>query len=330
MVRENRLGNLSAKKLIAFANDAGQRLDNFLLKTLKGVPKTYIYRIIRTGQVRVNSKRIKAGYKLQEYDEIRIPPMRRAEKTSEDIPGEKLQTLLSNSVIYEDKSLLVINKPAGIAVHAGSGIKFGVIEIMRAIKLEFSNLELVHRLDRDTSGCLLLAKKRSVLVDLQQQFQNDNIKKTYLALIKGPWQGKGRVVDQPLHKYRSQDGEGLVKIAPSGKKSISEFIPEHTAELASLMKVILHTGRTHQIRVHAAFLGRPIARDQKYGDREFNKKMAFLGLKRMFLHAYELQFLHPVTKKTIAIKAELPLDLQMFLRKLNQRIHDKNHDKIDS
>jgi 23S rRNA pseudouridine955/2504/2580 synthase len=295
---------LSFNKIIT-ANQAGQRIDNFLLKELKGVPKSHIYRILRTGQVRVNKKRVKPDYRLQANDQVRIPPIRTATKSSAK-PSAKLIELLRNRIIYEDTNLLIINKPAGIASHGGSGINFGVIEILRAI---YPHLELVHRLDRETSGCMILAKKRSILKELHALLRVNQIQKTYLALVQGRWQNGKRIVEAPLLKHQLKSGERIVRVDEKGKPAKTEFRPKQKFANTTLIAAIPHTGRTHQIRVHAAYINHPIAGDNKYGDKEFNKIMRKKGIKRLFLHAYALKFQLPSTKKTIKVTAELDEEL---------------------
>lgn len=287
-------------------NSAEQRIDNFLFKTLKGVPKSHIYRMLRKGAIRINKKRVKPSYKLQLDDQIRLPQVRVATR-EEHKPGARVIELLQNCILYEDDNLLVINKPTGIAVHGGSGINFGVIDIVRAMRPNIKFIELVHRIDRDTSGCLLLAKKRSILKELHALLRENKVEKIYLALLRGHWQGGKRKVDVALLGN---------KISDQGKTAITEFKPRQKFANASLMEAILHTGRTHQIRMHAAFLGCPIAGDDKYGDREFNKAMKKIGLKRLFLHAYSLKFTIPSIGQTINIKADLDAELLEILQTL--------------
>ncbi len=286
-------------------NQAGQRIDNFLLKELKGVPKSHIYRILRTGQVRINKRRVKPDYRLQIGDQIRIPPLRMAEKLSKK-PKAELIELLCNRIVYEDENLLIINKPAGIASHGGSGINFGVIEVLRAI---YPKLELVHRLDRETSGCMILAKKRSILKELHELLRENKIKKTYLALVRGRWKNGKCIVEAPLLKNQLKSGERIVRVSEKGKSAKTEFRLKRNFSNAALIEAILHTGRTHQIRVHAAYINHPIAGDDKYGDKEFNKILRKKGIKRLCLHAYALKFNLPSTKKTINIKVDLDEEL---------------------
>jgi 23S rRNA pseudouridine955/2504/2580 synthase len=294
---------------------SGQRIDNFLLKHLKGVPKSRIYRILRKGEVRVNKGRIKPEYRLKSGDLVRIPPIRVSDKPAPAKPGAGLQQVLEQSILYEDKALLVLNKPSGLAVHGGSGVSLGVIEALRAMRPEARFLELGHRLDRDTSGCLVIAKKRSALRAFQQLLREDGMEKVYLALVMGRWQGGKRGIDAPLRKNTLQSGERIVRVSPDGKPSLSIFTPETIYKDCSLMRVKLVTGRTHQVRVHARHSGHPIAGDDKYGDEGFNRQMAALGLKRLFLHARELRFTLP-EHATIHVQAPLDDNLQQTLNKL--------------
>ena len=291
----------------------GQRIDNFLTTYLKGVPKSFIYRVLRRGEVRVNKARIKPSYRLQERDVVRIPPLRRGEPAAVTAkPGDKLIDLLNNSILYEDEGVAIINKPAGIAVHGGSGISFGIIEILRAARPQAPLLELVHRLDRDTSGCLIIAKKRSTLRHIHQLLREEGIEKRYLALLRGAWQGGARQVTAPLRKNVLQSGERVVRVAEDGKPSQTLFRPLRRWKAASLMEVKPLTGRTHQIRVHAAYLKQPIAGDDKYGDPDFNRVMQAKGLLRLFLHAAGLRFTN-AAGKSIDVSAPLDPALQQVL-----------------
>ena len=290
----------------------GQRLDNYLIKQLKGVPRSRIYRIIRKGEVRVNKGRKKADYKLKAEDLIRIPPIRTS--TEKEIkPSQGLLKTLENSVLYEDKGLLIINKIHGMAVHGGSGISVGIIE---ALKSQYKEpIELVHRLDRSTSGCLLLAKKRSVLKSLHEQLVSHQLEKRYTALVKDTWSKKRHTIDAPIY----QNSRYSV-IDSKGKDSLSHFHPIKNFELgefnASLVEVSIETGRTHQIRVHAKFAGHPVAQDDKYGDAVFDQFMKKKGLNRLFLHAKTLTFTNPLTNEIQEVSAPLPADLEAFLKKL--------------
>ena len=296
------------------AERADQRIDNFLLTLLKGVPKSMIYRLLRTGQVRVNKGRVKPPYRLQRGDVIRIPPVRVPEKDQISEPGKGVLARIERNIIFEDSGLIVLNKPSGIAVHGGSGISYGVIEAMRKLKPECKRLELVHRLDRETSGCLLIAKKRSALRHLHESLRLGKVKKIYLALCKGKWRGGERLIDAPLRKNVVSSGERIVRVNADGKEAISRFAPKQRFKLATLMEVELFTGRTHQIRVHAAFSEHPLAGDDKYGDKEFNRRMRDFGLKRLFLHAYQLKF--PWDDSLLEVSSPLDDDLEKVLSNL--------------
>ncbi|UXA35662.1 23S rRNA pseudouridine(955/2504/2580) synthase RluC [Proteus terrae] len=291
-------------------DEAGQRIDNFLLARLKGVPKSMIYRIIRKGEVRVNKGRIKPEYKINAGDSIRIPPVRVSEK-EEIAVSPKLDKVsaLADCILYEDDHLMLINKPSGTAVHGGSGLSFGVIEGLRALRPEARFLELVHRLDRDTSGVLLIAKKRSALRALHEQLRLKQMQKDYLALVRGQWQSHTKVVQAPLLKNILQSGERVVKVSNEGKPSETRFKVEERFEFATLVKASPVTGRTHQIRVHTLYAGHPIAFDDRYGDRDFDSQLVGTKLKRLFLHASSLTFTHPSTGEQIRIEA--PMDNQL-------------------
>jgi len=301
---------------------AGQRLDNFLIRQLKGVPKTHVYRIIRSGEVRLNKGRAAADTRVAAGDMVRLPPVRISEKAAEKL--EKPAPAREFPILLEDEHLIAIDKPAGVAVHGGSGVSFGVIEQLRQARPGAKLLELVHRLDRETSGILLVAKKRSALLKLQDQFRERETGKTYLALVVGTWPGNKKVVDVPLHKYLQADGERRVKVVskddPDGMRSITlvkvrDVIPAKAASQVpafTLLEVTIKTGRTHQIRVHLASQGHPIAGDDKYGDFELNKALQKRGLKRMFLHAWRLQFNHPDTGERIELLAAMPPELKKF------------------
>lgn len=298
-------------------DEAGQRIDNYLLNKLKGVPKSLIYRIVRKGEVRINKGRIKPEYKLQAGDILRIPPVRISEKEQPQI-SNKLNKVnqLENQIIFEDDYLLAINKPSGIAVHGGSGLSFGVIEALRALRPEARFLELVHRLDRDTSGILLIAKKRSVLRHLHEQLRIKTIQKDYLALVRGQWQSHCKVVQAPLLKNELSGGERIVRVSEQGKPSETRFSIEERYIAATLIKASPITGRTHQIRVHTQYAGHPIALDDKYGDAEFDRQMRELGLDRLFLHAFSLCFEHPKTGETLRLNAPLDGKMKNILQKL--------------
>jgi 23S rRNA pseudouridine955/2504/2580 synthase len=309
------------KTVTVLENDAGQRLDNFLLRQLKGVPKTHVYRIIRSGEVRVNKGRASADTRLELGDVLRLPPVRIsaqvAEKAAHPAPAREFP------VLFEDAHLIAIDKPAGVAVHGGSGVSFGVIEQLRRARPDAPFLELVHRLDRETSGILLIAKKRSALTQLQDQFRARETGKTYLALVAGAWPANKKVLDKPLVKFLlpaqgQQDGERRVRVTakddPEGMKSVTLVKLARSNVRYSLLEVTIKTGRTHQIRVHLASEGHPIAGDDKYGDFDLNKQLQKQGLSRMFLHAWRLQFSHPGTDAPLALCAELPADLSPFLQ----------------
>lgn len=305
----------AVKWLVVDEESAGQRLDNFLMRHLKGVPKTHVYRIIRSGEVRVNKGRCSADSRVEAGDEVRVPPVRVsdkvAEKAARPAPAREFPLLL------EDEHLLAIDKPAGVAVHGGSGVSFGVIEQLRQARPQARLLELVHRLDRETSGILLVAKKRSALKNLQDQFRERETGKTYLALVQGEWPDRLKVIDQPLHKYLLPDGERRVKVTgkddPDGMRSITLVKVAQRLSGCTLLEVTIKTGRTHQIRVHLSSQGHPIAGDDKYGDFEWNKSLQKQGLKRMFLHAWRLQFNHPASGERVALQADLPPELQQYV-----------------
>lgn len=276
--------NISVKLVTIAADEAGQRIDNFLRNQLKGVPKSMIYRIVRKGEVRVNKKRIKPEYKLEAGDQVRIPPVRVAERDEAPVSArlDKVAAL-NDCILYEDDYLLVLNKPSGTAVHGGSGLSFGVIEGLRALRPEARFLELVHRLDRETSGVLLVAKKRSALRSLHEQLREKGMQKDYLALVRGHWQSHCKVVQAPLLKNTLQSGERVVRVSAEGKPSETRFKVEERFANATLVKASPVTGRTHQIRVHTLHAGHPIAFDDRYGDRDFDRELADTGLLRWAL-----------------------------------------------
>ena len=323
---------------------AGQRLDNFLIRQLKGVPKTHVYRIIRSGEVRVNKGRAQADTRVETGDVVRLPPLRTSERADQKAVAIAQAQEVSRHgamstvggfapaaefpILFEDDFLLAIDKPAGVAVHGGSGVSFGVIEQLRMARPESDFLELVHRLDRETSGVLLIAKRRMALKLLQEQFRERETDKVYLALVKGAWPANQRVIDKALHKYEAPNGERRVKVVandhPDGLRSVTLVKVRSTFPAISpngaftLLEVTIKTGRTHQIRVHLADAGHPIAGDDKYGDFELNKALqkahaAMPALKRMFLHAWSLKFNHPKLRKVVHLQANLPTELQQFL-----------------
>ncbi|THK42411.1 23S rRNA pseudouridine(955/2504/2580) synthase RluC [Methylophaga sp. SB9B] len=298
------------------ADQAGQRIDNFLITLEKGVPKSRIYRALRKGEVRVNKGRIKQTYRLQAGDQVRIPPLRVSEKVIITDLSDSLTEALEQSILMEDDALLVINKPSGLAVHAGSQIQLGVIEAMRIIRPDNRFVELVHRLDRDTSGCLVIAKSREALLNLQEQMKNSETDKRYLTLTKGHWPANENIVDLALQKNTLSSGERMVAPDINGKKSKTLFEVKQNFADCQLVAAKLYTGRTHQIRVHSASQSHPVAGDEKYGDREFNKRLKQFGLKRMFLHAWQLSIKHPITHEPVTFHAELPDSLNDVLKKL--------------
>lgn len=298
---------------------AGQRVDNFLVTQLKGVPKTHIYRIIRKGEVRVNKGRVKQTSRLAEGDSVRIPPIRLAE-SKEDVDGARY-SFLNKAILYEDDALLIINKPSGMAVHAGSGIKVGVIEALRALRSDIPYLELVHRLDRETSGCLVLAKKSSALKILNEDFKTNSLKnkrldKRYLTLVKGWWKHGQRRITKPLNTDARRHGERHVVVDEAGSYASSIVTPVDVSPVASLVEVKLLTGRTHQVRVHTLSEGHPIAGDSRYGDLNFNKELKQHKLSRLFLHACKLTFTHPMSGVSVTVEAPLPDNLTIALDSL--------------
>ncbi|MFX1761586.1 RluA family pseudouridine synthase [Paraburkholderia sp. A1RI-2L] len=300
---------------------AGQRIDNFLLRVCKGVPKSHIYRILRSGEVRVNKGRIDAQYRLEMGDVVRVPPMRVAQPSEQ--AGAAPVPAAHFSVLYEDEALLVIDKPAGVAVHGGSGVAFGVIEQLREARPHGKFLELVHRLDRETSGVLMLAKKRAALVGLHEQMRDNKTDKRYYACVHGEWAsdwGRRRAVKEPLHKYLTPEGERRVRVQPDGQPSHTVFNLVERWPGYALVEAELKTGRTHQIRVHLAHLGLPIVGDAKYGDFALNKALARTGakpgVKRMFLHAHRLKLTHPITGAPLQFEAPLPPELRSFVSEL--------------
>lgn len=299
--------------------DEGQRVDNFLARTLKDVPRSLIYRILRTGEVRVNGGRAKPEQRVKAGDRIRLPPVKQKPQTEAPAPSKSLREFVATSVIHEDRDLIVINKPAGVAVHGGSGLSFGVIEALRAIYPELKELELVHRLDRETSGCLLIAKRRAVLRELHAVLRAREMEKRYLALVCGRWPFGKKTIDLPLKTNLRQGGERVVKVHAEGQHAMTTFLPvRHFGKLATLLDVSIGTGRTHQIRVHAAHAGHPIAGDEKYGERERDAKLKPYGLTRMFLHAHSLTFARAGSKAPFTIAAPIPHELQTVLDQLER------------
>jgi 23S rRNA pseudouridine955/2504/2580 synthase len=292
----------------------GQRVDNFLMRVCKGVPRSHIYRVLRTGEVRVNSRRVDATYRLRPGDRVRLPPLRTADRARKPAPP----TSPLPPMVYEDDSLMVIDKPAGLAVHGGSGVSFGVIEQFRAARPQLKFLELAHRLDRDTSGLLVLAKKRSALTALHAALREGRVRKRYVALVLGRWQDEERHITLPLKKYVTRSGERRVSVHREGRESRTVFRKERALSGFTLLSADLLTGRTHQIRVQLAHLGFPIAGDEKYGNFERNRELAKQGLGRLFLHAAELEFAHPATGEPIKLSSPLPESLLRFLASLER------------
>ena len=309
---------LNAVRMLTISSEqAGQRIDNYLITLLKGVPKSRIYRILRKGEVRVNKGRIKPVYRLKAGDEVRVPPIRMEEKPAAMRPPDAQIERLEASIVFEDKGLIVINKPSGLAVHGGSGLSFGVIELLRASRPTAPYLELVHRLDRDTSGCLMIAKKRSYLRHLHEQLRTDRkIRKHYRALVCGHWDLGKHHENAALLKVTHSSGERMVRVDEKGKESHTLFKPISRFKQASYMDIELFTGRTHQIRVHAAHCGHPVAGDEKYGISRCNTELRKIGLKRLFLHAYRLEFEHPGSGQEMDIIAPLSDELSTVLDKL--------------
>ncbi|HEY3075608.1 MAG TPA: RluA family pseudouridine synthase [Burkholderiales bacterium] len=288
---------------------AAQRIDNFLLRRLRGVPKSHVYRVLRSGQVRVNSGRVGPDYRLQIGDRVRLPPVRVSNTVKTAKPAEF-------PVVHEDASLLVVDKPAGVAVHGGSGVSFGVIESLRAARPQTKVLELAHRLDRDTSGLLIVCKKRSALVELHRQLREGEVEKVYTTIVKGVPAQQSFELTEPLHKYVTGSGERRVSVREGGMSARTKVKVTKKARDFSLLEVRLLTGRTHQIRVHLAHAGHPVLGDDKYGDFELNRALAKRGVKRLFLHASRLAFAHPLTGERVRLEARLPGDMAAFAEQL--------------
>lgn len=295
--------------LIVPEDDEGQRIDNFLLNKLKGMPRSHLYRLLRKGEVRVNKKRVRAFYRLIKGDKLRLPPVFLGEKAKLAPPSSETTSLLTNRILYEDENLIIINKPANMSVHAGSTVRVGVVEALKHLYPQYPQLELAHRLDSETSGCLILAKKKRILRELHALLRDGQITKIYWALTKGSWKKNELRVDLPLFKDYKEGGKHVVEVHKEGKSALTVFRPIKSFKNASLVEVKLLTGRTHQIRVHAKSQGHPIAGDDRYGDAEFNKLARHLGLKRMFLHARSIDFTLPSLNQHI--KVEAPLDLEL-------------------
>lgn len=312
---------MSAKPAVQWVtvetDQQGQRLDNFLLSRLKSVPKSLIYKTIRSGNVRVNKGRIKPDYRLQEGDVVRIPPFRVGAK-AEHKPSSHLLSLLKERVIFEDEQFIALDKPCGLAVHAGSGVAVGVIEALRVLYPQYSGLQLVHRLDRETSGCLLLAKSRKALLSAQQAFIDGRVNKRYLALTKGHWQNEQTSIDAPLVRQSLKAGERMVEVDGEGKSALTDFLVLERFSVGDYVEVKIYTGRTHQIRVHAQQAGHVLAGDDKYGDKTFNKEMKKVGLKRLFLHAAQLELDLVDSGQALSLAAPLSADLQAVLTNLEK------------
>ncbi len=293
---------------------AGQRVDNYLLRILKGVPKTRIYRIIRKGEVRVNKGRIKPDHRLKPGDVLRVPPIRTS-GSSGGVP-KRSRIDLEKRIVFEDERLIVVDKPSGLAVHGGSGLSFGLIESLRIQRPDAHYLELVHRLDRETSGCLMIAKKRSELRVLHELLRENKVTKKYLLLTSGDFSQGPFKINAPLNKNQQRGGERVVRVDPNGKEALTyfKFLEKHPG--ASFMEASLATGRTHQIRVHAAHTGHPLAGDNRYGNEEFNRAMKSAGLRRLFLHAHYLAFDHEETNRHIEVSAPLPEELRQVFNSL--------------
>lgn len=314
----NEVKKTQVKQLIINSEQQGRRIDNFLVSYFKTLPKSRVYQMIRKGEVRVNKGRIKADYKLQLDDTVRIPPVTLNQTAPQAVSDDK-QSRLINQIIHEDDGILVLNKPAGVAVHSGSKVAHGVIEILREARKDLSFLELVHRLDKPTSGCLLLAKSMSVLRALNEAIVNHEVEKHYLALLAGEMQQKTQRVEMQLQKNQLRSGERMVRVDEEGKESVSVFHRKKIINGSTLVKVELHTGRTHQIRVHAEQIGHPIIGDEKYGEKNINQQFRKQGIKRLCLHAETLRFVHPLTKETIEITAPLDNDLNNFINSTKRK-----------
>lgn len=295
----------------------GQRIDNYLMRELSGVPKSRIYRMLRKGEVRVNKGRVKPTHRVASGDTVRIPPVVMASSDEIRVP-HSLAARLEAAVLFEDKELVVINKPGGIAVHGGSGLSFGVVEAMRTLRPDWTDLALVHRLDRETSGALVLAKRRSALRRLHEAFREDRVAKVYLALVDGYWEHGATTIDLPLATHERRGGERFVVVAADGKPSITAVVPNESRREASMLTLRPATGRTHQIRVHLAHMGHPIAGDERYGDEARNREFQADGLPRLFLHAQSIAFDDGVGGEQI-FSAPLPDDLQAYLEKVMAR-----------
>jgi 23S rRNA pseudouridine955/2504/2580 synthase len=309
---------VGVRRVRAGAVSEGQRLDNFLLRELAGVPRSRVYRLLRRGEVRVNGKRKQADYRLAADDEVRLPPVREAPDSAARRLPDSLLASVRAAIVQEDARLLVLDKPAGLAVHGGSGLSFGAIEALRALRPD-EPLELVHRLDRDTSGCLLVARSRPALRLAHAVLREGAAEKHYAALLAGRWRLGRKTIDTPVLTNAREGGERVVRVHRAGKIALSDFsVVGHYRDIATLMNVAIRTGRTHQIRVHSAFAGHPVAGDEKYGDKACNARLRALGLRRMFLHASSIAFRWPDTGEEFRAAADLPPDLQAVLERLQE------------
>ncbi len=313
-MKQNQIKKINSKQIVISNDYEGQRIDNFLMRYFGKMPKSRVYQMLRKGEVRANKGRIKQTYKLKTGDVIRIPPVYLDEEESRK-PPRFLQQKMLESIIFEDEGILIINKPAGIVVHSGSGQDYGVIEAFREINEAYKKLELVHRLDKDTSGCLILAKNIKILRELHNIINKNEIKKSYTALLAGRLEKKKIIVNSSLSK--NPENEKIITVKEGGKAAETIIYCENPSDKASLVNIELITGRTHQIRVHSASIGHPVLGDSKYGDRKVNREFKKQGLKRMFLHARKLSFISPVTQEKLTIKASLEPNLLNFLEKMN-------------
>ena len=305
----NDLSKARAKWLEVGEENEAQRIDNFLLRELKGVPKSHVYRVLRSGQVRVNSGRVKPDYRLQVGDRVRLPPIRVSEKKA--LPPRPQEF----PILHEDPAILVVDKPSGVAVHGGSGVSFGVIESLRAARPQAKFLELAHRLDRDTSGLLLIAKKRIALVELHRMLREGEIGKVYLAVVKGSLKTNPVEIREPLHKHVTAGGERRVSVHQEGRAALTRVRKLKSNADFSLLEVQLLTGRTHQIRVHLAHASHPVLGDDKYGDFDLNHRLEKQGVRRLFLHASRLSFRHPLTAEPVELESPLPAEMRRFVEK---------------
>lgn len=317
----NELSKDSVNWLAVGEEGTGQRIDHFLCRILKGVPKSHVYRILRSGEVRLNGRRVGPGARLAEGDELRVPPIRVASRSGDGRPPGPSRAVQELAILFEDDVLLIVDKPAGLAVHGGSGIVHGLIEQLRAARPHARFLELAHRIDRETSGVLVIAKQRAALVELHRMLREGEVDKRYLALVRGKWRDEKRTVQLSLHTFATSEGVRRVRVVAEGRYTQTIFRrqrvwPDRNPPLA-LLEAQLKTGRTHQIRVHLAHIGFPLAGDDKYGDFEWNRELARQGLNRMFLHAHILAFAHPVTRAGIRVKAALPPELVGFVGRID-------------